>query len=217
LNDQFKAFNISLGLHLLIILTIISVSSLIVPHRQIVRIDLTVEDTVREEVPPPAPQPVAVKAPSQPVKQQIQQPTPAVHEVQADKQAPLPEPVVQRQEPVREVLSSVKAEPARPAPPREPSQPGYSREQFFYIRDLVQKKAMYPKIAQQRSWEGQVVISFVVLSDGSAKEIKVVTSSGRDILDRSAVEAVKSASPFPRPPAELELKMPITYKLLEGG
>jgi protein TonB len=140
-----------------------------------------------------------------------------VHEVQADKQAPLPEPVVQRQEPVREVLSSVKAEPARPAPPREPSQPGYSREQFFYIRDLVQKKAMYPKIAQQRSWEGQVVISFVVLSDGSAKEIKVVTSSGRDILDRSAVEAVKSASPFPRPPAELELKMPITYKLLEGG
>jgi len=217
LNDQFKAFNISLGFHLLILLTIISVSTLIVPHRQIVRIDLTVEDTVREEVPPPAPQPVAVKAPQQPVKQQIQQPTPAVHEVQADKQAPLPEPVVQRQEPVREVLSSVKTAPVPPAPPREPSRPGYSREQFFYIRDLVQKKAMYPKIAQQRSWEGQVVISFVVLSDGSAKEIKVVTSSGRDILDRSAVEAVKSASPFPRPPAELELKMPITYKLLDGG
>ena len=216
MREQVKAFNISLGIHLLIIVTIFSVSSLIVPHRQIVRIDLTVEDKVQEATPPAPPQPIAVKAP-EPVKQQIQQPTPAVHEVQADKQAPLPEPVVQRQEPVREVISSVKPATSPPVPPREPPQPGYSREQFFYIRDLVQKKAMYPKIAQQRSWEGQVVISFVVLSNGSATEIKVVNSSGRDILDRSAVEAVKSASPFPRPPAELELKMPITYKLLEGG
>lgn len=217
MNDQVKAFNISLGLHVLIILTIFSVSSLIVPHRQIVRIDLTVEDKVQEAIPPSPPQPLAVKSPQQPVKQQIQQPTPAVHEVQADKQAPLPEPVVQRQEPVREVISSAKPNPGLPAPPREPPQPGYSKEQFFYIRDLVQKKAMYPKIAQQRSWEGQVVISFVILADGMARDIKVVNSSGRDILDKSAVDAVRSASPFPRPPAELELKMPITYKLLDGG
>jgi len=91
---------------------------------------------------------------------------------------------------------------------------GYTNEQFAYIRELVQKKAFYPKIAEQREWEGQVVVSFVILLDGGVKDIRVVKSSGREILDKSAMEAVTIASPFPRPPATIELKVPVTYKLL---
>lgn len=92
--------------------------------------------------------------------------------------------------------------------------PEYNTQQFAYIRELVQKKAVYPKIAEQREWEGQVVVSFVIFLDGGVKDIKIVKSSGREILDKSAMEAVAIASPFPKPPAALELKMPVTYKLL---
>ncbi len=91
---------------------------------------------------------------------------------------------------------------------------GYANEQFAYIRELVQKKAFYPRIAVRMEWEGKVEVSFVILSDGRAKDIKVAKSSGREILDNSAIEAVKLASPFPRPPATVELKVPVTYKLL---
>lgn len=76
------------------------------------------------------------------------------------------------------------------------------------------KKAFYPKIAVRMEWEGKVEVSFIILSDGGVKGIKVVKSSGREILDKSAMEAVKLASPFPRPSATVELKAPVSYKLL---
>jgi protein TonB len=50
----------------------------------------------------------------------------------------------------------------------------------------------YPKIAQMRQWEGIVTLEVRVLADGSAGEVKIVNSSGHDILDESAVEQVKS-------------------------
>lgn len=91
---------------------------------------------------------------------------------------------------------------------------GYTNQQFEYIKELVQKKAFYPKVAKLQGWEGQVTLSFIIHLDGRVKDISVVKSSGREILDKSAMEAVKIASPFPRPPATVELKLPVTYKLL---
>jgi protein TonB len=50
----------------------------------------------------------------------------------------------------------------------------------------------YPKIAQMRQWEGIVTLEVRVLANGSAGEVKIVNSSGHEILDESAVEQVKS-------------------------
>lgn len=50
----------------------------------------------------------------------------------------------------------------------------------------------YPKIAQMRQWEGIVTLEVRVLANGSAGEVKIVTSSGHEILDESAVEQVKT-------------------------
>ena len=88
----------------------------------------------------------------------------------------------------------------------------YLKENFAYIRDLIQREVTYPKLARQMGWEGKVTVSFIVKSDGHAKEIKIKNSSGIEILDRSSIEAVEKASPFPRPPVEAQIIIPISYK-----
>lgn len=89
----------------------------------------------------------------------------------------------------------------------------YMRENFSYIRDMIQKKLAYPRIARQMGWSGRVMVSFMISADGYAKDIKVTESSGFDMLDSSAVETVKKTSPFPRPPLEAQLIIPIVYRL----
>jgi len=88
----------------------------------------------------------------------------------------------------------------------------YLKENFAYIRDLIQRKVTYPKLARQMGWEGKVTVSFIVKSNGHAKDIKINNSSGIEVLDRSSIEAVEKASPFPRPPVEAQIIIPISYR-----
>ncbi len=89
----------------------------------------------------------------------------------------------------------------------------YLRANFTYIRDMIQKKVVYPTIARKMGWEGKVTVSFVIFSDGLTKYLRVMKSSSVEVLDKSAMEAVKDASPFPKPPAEAQIIIPIVYKL----
>ena len=87
----------------------------------------------------------------------------------------------------------------------------YLKKNFAYIRDLIQKNAAYPKLARQMGWEGRVTVSFLISSDGNTKNIRIKQSSGIEILDQSSIEAVKKASPFPKPPSEAQIIIPISY------
>jgi len=89
----------------------------------------------------------------------------------------------------------------------------YLKANFSYIKDLINRHITYPKMARQMGWQGKVVISFVISSDGHAKAIEIVESSGIGSLDKNAVEAVKRASPFPKPPIAAQLIIPIRYQL----
>ncbi|MCB4791538.1 MAG: energy transducer TonB [Elusimicrobia bacterium] len=97
---------------------------------------------------------------------------------------------------------------------REQARTHYLKEQFTYIRDMIHRKMTYPQIARKMGWSGQVTISFVVEEDGTVTNIKIVSSSGFDILDRNGVNAIKSCSPYPKPPVRAEFVMPITYNLM---
>ncbi|MEK6652305.1 MAG: energy transducer TonB [Nitrospirota bacterium] len=44
-------------------------------------------------------------------------------------------------------------------------------------------------------------------------EEPIKEGSGITLLDRNAIETVKKASPFPRPPVEAQLLIPIKYSL----
>jgi protein TonB len=50
---------------------------------------------------------------------------------------------------------------------------------------------IYPQWAKDRKYQGEVILRVQLLSDGRVGEIKVKKSSGHEILDRSAITAVK--------------------------
>ncbi|MEW6676129.1 MAG: energy transducer TonB [Nitrospirota bacterium] len=89
----------------------------------------------------------------------------------------------------------------------------YLKRHFSYIRDMIQRRLNYPKLAREMGWEGKVTVSFIVSESGYVEDIKVVSSSGFEILDKNATEAVRNTSPFPKPPVRAALIVPITYKL----
>jgi protein TonB len=89
----------------------------------------------------------------------------------------------------------------------------YLRKNFLYIRDMIQKRIIYPPLARRMGWEGKVTVSFIIVSDGHVNEIEVKESSGRDILDTSAIETIRAASPFPAPPIAAQIIIPILYRL----
>ena len=89
----------------------------------------------------------------------------------------------------------------------------YVAAHFAYIRDRILKNLSYPRIAERMGWKGRVTVSFIIREDGTAESIRVVESSGYDILDADAIKTIKTSQPFPKPPAKAELIIPITYRL----
>lgn len=89
----------------------------------------------------------------------------------------------------------------------------YLKEHFLYIKNSIQNKISYPRMARKMGWQGRVLISFVVCKDGSVKDIQIIESSGFKALDKNAVEVIQKVAPFPKPPVSAELIIPVTYKL----
>jgi len=52
-------------------------------------------------------------------------------------------------------------------------------------------KPPYPREARKRGYQGEVVLKVEVLSNGQVGQVEVKKSSGHEILDRSALAAVK--------------------------
>lgn len=82
----------------------------------------------------------------------------------------------------------------------------------------IAKFKMYPKIAQMRGWQGELVLEVKLSGDGTLISSKIVRGSGFDVLDAEGLDMVKRASPFPLPPEILEGKsfsilVPIRFKL----
>jgi protein TonB len=83
------------------------------------------------------------------------------------------------------------------------------------VRRLVSRHKRYPPFALRRRIEGVVVVRLRIGGDG---RLVVASPDGtaEPLLARSAIDAVKRASPFPPPPdGPLELELPIRWRLDE--
>ncbi len=95
----------------------------------------------------------------------------------------------------------VVVEEAKPEPPKEivkvinPQEEAMLRYQDM-IKQKIESHRKYPNWAKKQGFEGSVYLTFIVLSNGVAKNIKIIHSSGFDILDKEAISTVKRASPF---------------------
>lgn len=76
---------------------------------------------------------------------------------------------------------------------------------------------VYPEAAQERGWEGTVLLTVLVQPDGKAKTVEVKTSSGRKILDQAALQTVQRWTFAParrgETPVEGWVEVPIDFRL----
>jgi len=89
----------------------------------------------------------------------------------------------------------------------------YLSEHFAYIKELIQQHIRYPEMARRMGWQGKVTIEFIILENGIASDIKIAQGSGYEALDNNVIKTVKKVNPFPKPPVEAKVKIPITYRL----
>lgn len=89
----------------------------------------------------------------------------------------------------------------------------YLNDHFAYIRDKILRNVSYPDAARRMGWQGKVVLSFIIKANGYVVDFNVIQSSGFKMLDNKAIETVKETAPFPKPPDEAYIVIPITYRL----
>ncbi|HVB47035.1 MAG TPA: TonB family protein [Burkholderiales bacterium] len=92
--------------------------------------------------------------------------------------------------------------PAPPAPPVPPSvDPSVQASFEDRVRAAVQAAVRYPYAARLARLSGRARVAFVYL-DAQARRVRLATSSGSDLLDAAALQAV-SAAQYPAPPRSL--------------
>lgn len=116
--------------------------------------------------------------------------------------------------------------PAPPAPVVAPPPSGPSQAEMDDARSrygsalwgALEKHKQYPRIAQMRGWQGEVILELLLDGNGKLKSKKVISSSGHEALDKQALDMVEKASPFPTPPEALRgnqfsIRVPIPFRL----
>ena len=96
-----------------------------------------------------------------------------------------------------------------------------SREDYVWLAELlwnrIEQLKRYPAKARMRHWEGQVVLLAVITNAGEVTTVDVVKSSGYDVLDDNAIEALRLASPFTlnqhMKESQVAVQIPINYRL----
>jgi protein TonB len=87
-----------------------------------------------------------------------------------------------------------------------------TQDYFEMLQLRIYSFKRYPQGAKSNHIEGRVKVQFMLSADGALMDIKVIKSSRHQELDEAALDAIKEASPFPRPPAYL-FKMPVTLRI----
>jgi len=75
----------------------------------------------------------------------------------------------------------------------------------------------YPRVARLRGQEGTCIVRVMVLPDGTVGDVALVRSSGHDVLDKAALQAVKTwrftAGTQDGKPVAMRVQVPITFRL----
>ena len=91
-------------------------------------------------------------------------------------------------------------------------------EPIFDAQYLNNPAPLYPKTARDRGIEGKILLEVVVKEDGSALNIKLLSSSGSSLLDESAIEAVKNWQFIPAKKfgkfVQAKVIVPIEFKII---
>ena len=230
---SFGRYICSVLLHVLIVLVIPHLNQH--PVEKPVLLEVTITAPAAPEAPvalEPITEPVeeikpeVIKPEVKPLPKPIIKPSPIVEPTQPTTEVTPPQPaVITTQAP-----SPIVAPPAPIVSPTPPTPslvtPKINQEDLKATKNgygntlwsLISKYKKYPRIAQTRGWQGEVILELLLDGNGKLLEKNIIQSSGYDSLDQQALEMVTKASPFPTPPEALRgnnftIKVPIPFKL----
>jgi protein TonB len=166
----------------------------------------------------PIAQPKPVEPKKEPVKKPVKKKQPVIR-----KQMELPKPMAMADEllPAPSKLESAPAPAAASAAAKASSKVTADTAPFteanFNANYGFNPKPKYPGIATSRGWEGTVQLLVKVSVEGDSEEVTVQRSSGYDVLDEAAVEAVEKWKFIPakrgETPVSSSVVVPINFVL----
>lgn len=240
MREQNKAFAYSVAIHLIMLILVFGVMRATTMERNTLIIDFSLGDQpeAKHSAQPfcrsgsksgtaGAHRPIPAKIAEQnvsPAKDVVMQQAPQTHQVTETEnqvKAPTPEPA---QRPAPDAGAGAprygngygsSGSPSFSGPGNGMERPEmkYVKAHFSAIRNAIISKLSYPRFARRMGWTGTVKVSFVVNEDGSVSNVKVLETSGVEVLDNNALETISLGSPYPKPPCKAEIVMPITYRL----
>ncbi len=81
---------------------------------------------------------------------------------------------------------------------------------FSKIKSAIKMVWVYPEAAKMAGLQGNLTLRFMLKSDGTLKDVKVLKPSGFPVLDDAAVKAIRKAAPYPAIPKALGNSLNIT-------
>ena len=162
-------------------------------------------------------QPVTTEAPVHPVGARTIETASVTRD---SDQPPLPAPAAAASDakPVESVAQESASQVAMATRPNPAVKADYGWLAESLRRRLAEIKR-YPSAARLNGWEGKVVLRAVIRADGHLSEVKVHRSSGHEVLDNAAMEAIRLVCPLHMTnamgAAEVAVYVPIVYSL--GG
>ena len=138
--------------------------------------------------PKPVPPPPPIKKPKPPKKIK---PKPVKKTVPAVQKAPEFAPVEPVESPPVQSTQSASSSSASTSAQTPASNPEPFTEANFRANYAHNPKPHYPTIAKRRGWQGKVLLRVRVSAQGLSDSVTVEKSSGHEMLDDSAIEAVK--------------------------
>ncbi len=70
------------------------------------------------------------------------------------------------------------------------------------IKRQIELVWTYPTLAIERGEQGTLILQFTIVSTGQLKSVRIIRSSGSKILDNAALDAIRTAAPYPVFPKE---------------
>ncbi len=229
---------ISIGLHILALLLLPNIHIEKEPPEPTLTIELAplkkaepapqpVESPKPEVKPEPTPIPKPITK-TEPIIQSKTTPSPLAEPapVNPPPTAEPPTTPVISATPKTESQQTVQVPVTAPPPPPEPVKvTGPSQQDIDAAKNQygnllareIAKYKQYPKIAQMRGWQGEVILELQLDSNGKVISSKIHESSTFEALDKQALEMVKKAT-FPAPPDALRghsfnILVPVSFKL----
>lgn len=89
---------------------------------------------------------------------------------------------------------------------------------LLMLKERIEHHKQYPLMSRKGRQQGTVIVQFELTPEGEVKSCQVKKSCGHRLLDRAALQAVNSASPFPALPQEIDFSdtdfvLPIKFVL----